>query len=103
MIFLVSSLKFKKAELVSKDFAGLFSASDSAVEAAVFADPHPLFPLDALAEEVVDQVIDRFGVEHLCEGTCVHQLKFHRQSTELKGVQGVGALSVVVIRHQLLD
>ena len=38
MIFLVSSLKFKKAELVSKDFAGLISVSDSAVEAAVFAE-----------------------------------------------------------------
>ncbi len=38
MIFLASSLKFKKAELVSKDFAGLISASDSAVEAAVFAE-----------------------------------------------------------------
>ena len=33
----------------------------------------------------------------------VYQLKFHRQGTELKVVQGIGALPVVVIRHQLLN
>lgn len=72
-------------------------ALDGEVEAAVLAHAHPLFPLDALPKEVVDQVVDGFGIEDLREGVGVNQLEFQRQDAELERVQCVGALTLVLL------
>ena len=64
---------------------GVGTARQGKVSPAVFAHPHLHFPLDALPEVVVNEVIDHLRLQNLCKHFIVDELKANRLHTEPKG------------------
>lgn len=63
---------------------GVGTARQGKVSPAVFAHPHLHFPLDALPEVVVNEVIDHLRLQNLCKHFIVDELKANRLHTEPK-------------------
>ena len=64
----------------------------SKISAAVFAHPHPDFPLDALPKVVVDQVVNGVGLQDLCEHLIIGLLKTDKLGIEAKSLVPDGSV-----------
>ena len=75
----------KVADIFQKPGQGGYPAPYRKIVAAVFADAQPDSSIDTFAKMVVNEVIDRFGIEDICGTVLPQKLKSHGKRGKLKG------------------